>query len=289
MRLRNRASSVRGSVFSLGLFLLMALEPAPAQPNTSGAELMKRSSLIFIGTVSRMEAVSFSGVRASKNTAVVNVDRIIEKPKAVSLVEGKQITVELKDPSLFHEGTRATFYAEGWVLGEGVAVKETGHELIAATAAPQPQGAEEKRVQTARQNKMDAEVRSRIANADMVAVGRVTSVRPLALAAPGRKSITEHDPDWQEATIKVDSGLKGIRSGKEVVVRFPASEDVAHYSAPKFTVNQEGVFFLKKDKVTGRPKALLGGAQVDAYVVQEQKDLLPKEEAARVRALMKRR
>jgi hypothetical protein len=267
----------------------MTIEPAPSQKKTSSAEVMKRASLIFIGTVAKMEAVSFSGVRASRNTAVVNVDRIIEKPKAVSLAEGKQITVELKDPSPFHEGIRATFYAEGWVLGEGVAVKETGHELIATIAAAQPQGAEEKRVQKARQDKKDADVRARIANADMVAVGRVTSVRPLATAAPARKPITEHDPDWQEATIKVDSGLKGIQSGKEVIVRFPASEDVAHYGAPKFTLNQEGVFFLKKDKVTGRPKALLGGAQVDAYVVQDQRDVLPKEESARVRTLMKSR
>jgi hypothetical protein len=274
-------------LLALSLSLMMAAVDSFGQRKPSHAELMKRASVIFMGTVSKMEAVSTDGVAPSGNTAIVTVDRIIEKPKALSLAEGKQVTVELKDPTVFHEGTRATFYTEGWVLGKGVAVKEIGHELLTTAAVRRVPTDEEQQASKARQEKKDTDLRARIASADMIAVGRVMSIHPLAVAAPGGKPVTEHNPDWQEATIRVESGLKGITAGKEIVVHFPASRDVAYYGAPKFTVNQEGVFFLKKDTITGKPQALLRGIQVNAYLVHEQQDVLPKEDAARVRNAMK--
>jgi len=38
--------------------------------------------------------------------------------------------------------------------------------------------------------------------------------------------ISEHNPIWQEATIKVDDVLKGKKNTKEVKVIFPASDDI---------------------------------------------------------------
>ena len=269
--------------------VLCAAGSADGQQKTTVAQAMKRSSIIFIGTVTKTGAVSFSGVPASRNTLVVRVDRIIDKPGAVSLAEGKDITVAVEDTAAFHVGTRATFYAEGWVVGEGIAVKELAHDLIPAVSSRLSQGQDEARVKRVKQERADAEMKERIDGADMVAVGRVVSVKPLALATPDHRPITEHNPEWQEATITVETGLKGIASGKQVVVRFPASEDVAHYGAPKFKVDQQGVFILKKDTITGTPKAMLGGAQVDAYVVQDRRDVLPKEASSRVRTLMKKK
>lgn len=103
---------------------------------------------------------------------------------------------------------------------------------------------------------------------DIICMGRVTAVRP----GPHRGPITEHDPDWQEAIIRVESWIKGVQANQDIVVRFPGSLDVAWYEAPKLKVGQEGTFFLRKDKITGLPKAILGNYEVDAYTALNAED-----------------
>ena len=269
-----------------GMIFVGMCDSMPSRAQTS--DLVKKASMIFVGTVVKLQAVSFEGVQASRKTAVVKVDRVIEKPAAIVLTGGQQVTVELKDPSKFNEGTRATFYTQGWILGQGIALKEVGHEVSPVTVSLQP-GQAETRVAQQRQKQQEEELRVRIKSADMVVAGRVVSVRQAAVAAGGKKFITEHDPNWQEATIKVESAIKGASGVENVVVRFPGSEDVLYYNLPKFKAEQEGVFLLKKDVVTGLPKAMMGTVQVDAYVAQKPLDLLPKADTSRVMRLMKRK
>jgi len=64
------------------------------------------------------------------------VDSVLKKPSAVSLKKGDNITVEVKDPSAFQQGAQATFYAEGWIFGSGVAVKELGHDFNLGGGTP---------------------------------------------------------------------------------------------------------------------------------------------------------
>jgi len=120
-------------------------------------------------------------------------------------------------------------------------------------------------------------------------VGRVEAVRPATLAAArGRPGpVTEHDADWQEAVIQVESAIKGAKPGDRVVVRFPASLDVAWHGVPKFSKGQEGTFLLNPDSLSGSPKATMGGAQVNAYVALTSQDVLPKQAAQRIRSLSK--
>jgi len=274
-----------GSV--LGVVVLLAVTTSSAQGQSPRAELLKKSSIVFVGTVERVGAVSFSGVPVSPRTVVVRVDAVLEKPASVSLAPGDRATVEVQDSALFRGGTQATFYADGWIFGEGVAVREVGHEpspVAMRTAAPGQNASE---VSQTRKQLSDDELRARIQAADMVMVGRVLSVRQATLAAAGDRPprITEHDPTWQEAVIRVVSGLKGVQADQEVVVRFPGSLDVAWHGAPKFKVGQEGTFLLQKDRVTGTPKAMLAGASVDAYTALDAKDALPTDQADRVRRL----
>src|SRR5260370_4333042 len=105
---------------------------APALPQATSnqtAALAKQSSIVFDGTVSQLGATSFAGVPKSAQTIVVRVDSVLKKPPAVSLKKGDNVTVEVKDPSAFRDGTQATFYTDGWIFGSGVAVKELGHEI----------------------------------------------------------------------------------------------------------------------------------------------------------------
>src|SRR3989454_3085364 len=205
----------------------------------SRATLVKQSDIIFIGTVTQVGAVAVPEVPASPRTVVVRVDQVLEKPSAVALATGDSVTVETRRPGSLKAGTQATFYTTGWIFGRGVAVREVGHEPGRSPVVAADEG---DAVARARRELNDADLKTHIQRAAMVVAGRVEQVRPAELAAaPARpKRISEHDPDWQEAIIQVEDGIKGAQAGERVVVRFPGSPDVAWVGTPKFAVGQEG-------------------------------------------------
>ena len=278
------------SALCAGILLMPSATPVSGQ--TSRQEWLKRCGIVFVGRVVKVGDVSLADVPRSARTVVVHVDEVLEKPAAVSLVRGDKVTVEVKEPSRFRDGARVTFYANGWIFGNGLAVREVGHELspeISPVSEPGASSPQREEVTQARKELSDADLRSRIQRADMVVVGRVTAVRPGAVRPVGAQSklvLSEHDPDWQEAVVQVESGIKGARDGQEIVIRFPGSLDVAWYRAPKFKLGQEGTFFLQRDTLSGSPKAVLAGAEVDAYIAGSRQDVLPRNEAQRVRALV---
>ena len=234
----------------IGLLLLFSAGAVFAQNQKSREEMIRHSSLIFIGTIQKMDSVSIPGVKASSNTVIAKVNSILLIPNSVSLLTGDDITIKLKDTTDFREGVSATFYTYGWVLGTGLAVIEVGHELSRDIFPPltKEQLHEQLKVLT---------LRDKIAKSDIVVIGRVIGEPGRASGAPEIEVISEHVPDWQEAVLEVESGLKGIHNGGRIVVRFPGSDDVAFYGVPKFKKDQEGVFFLKRDNITGLPKAIL--------------------------------
>src|SRR5260370_20788519 len=117
-------------LFLAGIWGVNLLGAAALPQSTSNqAALAKQSSIVFAGTVSQLGATSFAGAPKSAQTIVVRVDTVLKKPSAVSLKKGDNVTVEVKDPSAFRDGTQATFYTDGWIFGSGVAVKELGHEI----------------------------------------------------------------------------------------------------------------------------------------------------------------
>jgi len=278
------------AALSAGILLIPSATPVSGQ--TARHEWLKQCGIVFIGRVVKVGDVSFADVPRSARTVVVRVDEVLEKPAAVSLVKGDKVTVEVKEPSQFRDGARVTFYANGWIFGNGLAVREVGHEVspeISPVSEPGASSPRREEFAQVRKELSDAELRSRVQKADVVVVGRVTAIRPQALRPVGAQSnlvLSEHDPDWQEAVVQVESGIKGARDGQEIVIRFPRSLDVAWYRAPKFSLGQEGTFVLQRDTMSGSPKAMLGGAEVDAYVAGSRQDVLPKNEAPRVRALV---
>lgn len=288
MKRQEQISRPRRSALAAVIFLSLLTLPAGAQ-QPSRAELLQKVSIVFVGTVTEIGAVSFPGVPVSRQTLVVQVDTVLEKPAGVALAVGDKVTVQVKDPSAFRPGKQATFYCRSWIYGEGLALRALGHEIMTEklTAA----AAEEYQQSMTQIGKAldDAALRARIQAADVVLAGRVVAVRPATMMAMDtrREPISEHAPNWQEAVIRVESSIKGAEAGQEIVVRFPGSNDVAWYNVPKFKKGQEGTFFLKQDAVSGAPKALHAGATVDAYTALSPKDVLPKQAAARVRALSK--
>jgi hypothetical protein len=271
-----------------GAVLLLALcggaNAATSQATDSQAALLGKASIVFFGTVSQLAATSFADVPKSPQTIVVSVDAILKKPAAVSLKKGDSVTVEVKDASAFQEGAHATFYTDGWIFGSGVAVKELGHVLGEAAPAAG--------VSAHGQDQLsDQELKDRMNASDFVVIGRVTDVR--RWNAPKTKSgsplrVTEHDPDWHEAVVEIQSVLKGGQvKGNRVVVRFPNQNDVAWVRSPRFMKNQRGIFCLNRDKGTGATTTKLGSQEVYVYTCLGHGDALPLAEEARVRALLK--
>jgi hypothetical protein len=275
----------------LGASLLAPAASALPQGMGSQAAVVQQSSIIFAGTVSQLGATSFSEVPKSAQTIVVRVESVLKKPPAVSLKKGDNVTVEVKDPSAFRPGMEATFYTDGWMFGSGVAVKELSHEARPSGGKPGRAGVDERVLGQIEEQISDQELKQRLALADFVVIAKVTDVRPWTVpdAASVPHRVTEHDPDWHDAVIKIESVLKGPKPKKnKLVVRFPQCNDVAWAHAPKFEKHQEGIFFLMKDEVSGAPVALLEGTEVNAYTCLRPGDWLPKSDAARLRSLLKK-
>ncbi len=281
-------------VFISKVILWLALFAFPATTLSQGtqtkAALIRQSSIVFAGTVSQLAAASFADVPKSAQTIVVRVDAVLKKPSAVSLKKGDAVTVEVKDPSAFQQGTHATFYTDGWIFGSGVAVKELGHEIRSSSGeAAKAAGADEKAYKQVQEQISDQELRDRLNAADFVVIGRVKEVHRWSVpksAAPSR--VTEHDPDWHEAVVEIQSVLKGAQvKGNKVIVRFPWRNDVAWVNSPRFEKNQKGIFCLNRDQVTGVPTTKLGGRQVSVYTCLGHGDSLPMSDLPRVRSLLK--
>lgn len=270
--------------------LAPAAVPFP-QGTGNQVALVQQSSIIFAGTVSQLGATSFADVPKSAQTIVVRVESVLKKPAAVSLKKGDNVTVEVKDPGAFRPGMEVTFYTDGWIFGSGVAVKELGHAMKSSGGkAGGAAGSQEKALGQIEGQIGDQELKQRMDSADFVVIAKVTDVRtwtaPEAASVPRR--VTEHDPDWHDAVIKIESVLKGKLKKKRLVVRFPQCNDVAWVRAPKFEKHQEGIFLLKKDEISGAPIALLEGTEVNAYTCLRPGDWLPKSDSARVRSLLKK-
>jgi hypothetical protein len=271
---------------TIGL-LVMSLAITPPASGQNTQTLSKSSDMAFIGTVLEMHAVSFAGVAASPETMVVKIDRVLEKPAAIVLRAGDKVTVAAKDPSQFHPGLQATFYCVGWVFGSGVALREVGHEVPSDPTDPVNPDQKQQEQAEVRKQISDADLRARIQSSEQVSVGRVAKVQEAKLeaATATRVPISEHNPEWTDATIHIESTIKGDSSAQNVVVRFPASIDVMWYEAPKLKEGQEGTFFLQKDKLSGSPMALIEGVQGTVYMALRPGDVLSKGEAQRVKAL----
>jgi len=262
------------------------------QATSNQAALVKQSSIVFVGTVSQVAATSFTGVPKSAQTIVVRVDSVLKKPQAISLKKGDNVTVDVKDPAAFHEGTQATFYTEGWIFGSGVAVKELGHDIPPSGGTSAAAETGEKTVGQVQSEISDQDLQRLLATCDYVVIGRITDVHAWVIpksAAP-RYRTSEHSANWHEAVLQVQSVLKGPKLKRnKMIVRFPESRDVAWASAPKFEPGQQGIFILKKDQVSGAPTASSGGYKGDVYTCLKPGDWLPMTEEARVRSLLKNR
>jgi hypothetical protein len=289
----------RLSPYFILLFLLAIHVAGTAQSNQD----VVRSSLVFRGTVVRLQSSTLQTVAAVPNTIVVKVDSVLRTTDPLNDYTGKEITVYVRDSSALKVGDKAVFYTQGWMMEDSIAVRELNHtKLNAAGAFDQ---AALKIITTAVQAEGNKLIQQRTSEANLVIEGEVISTERVdilpATAGDGSPSVqmvfSEHNPLLKKAVIQVSKAYPdsagNIPQVKTVTIIYPTSQDIAWIGAPKFKVGDAGLFVLRKaqsnlelkeflEDVRGRIEGLEKN-----YIGPNPLDFHPKSEIERIRLLIK--
>jgi hypothetical protein len=238
-------------------------------------DLAEKSSFIFRGTVQKLKASSVPNLPVTDNTVLVRVDQVFRVPEVLGNLVGKQITVQLNTPASATVGQSFTLFTVPIVFAESIAVRELGRTETPPEAARARAHADQ--VSAAIQVLPDKLLRRHLNEADVVVTGKVLSIKQRK--TPLSHGISEHDPDWHEAVIQVESVERGKAPSKRLSILFPGSRDVQWYQSPKLTVGQEGVFVLHRRQI--------GELKAEYYAVIDPLDFHPQQRRERIRALLK--
>ncbi len=216
-------------------------------PTTASAEdLNQQARFGFYGTLVTLKAATMPQVEVTDLTAIVRVDKVVYAPETLSKLTGENITVQLSGTGGVQEGQQYMFSTIVLQYGQSLWVQ-------ALDQRPATQADIAGQVSDPAQTLADRDLQAHVADADLIVVGKVSSVRLPSVAtgvtdqqAPPRP-ITRKDPGWREAVIDIESVEKGSYSGQQVVVQYHASTDAAWYDAPKLAPGHEGVFLLHRN------------------------------------------
>jgi hypothetical protein len=220
------------------------------EPRAPVAAAKRDARFVFTGTIEQAGSSSLFFIPPGGPTAVVRVEHIHYAAPALRDQAGQRVTVVFAEGSEAASGKRV-FYTNPILYGETIAVKEVRRSEAAEDTAK----LHEKIVRMNNEAETEHLV-SLLASAELVVHGEVVSTHQAAERDVAR--VSEHDPDWHVAMIRVVRTLKGEHKD-EVAARFPKSRDIAWYRVPKPRDGQQGVFLLHRDglEVGGVPLAIL--------------------------------
>jgi hypothetical protein len=251
------------------------MSPRTADTADNGA------TFVFIGLVRRPGASAMPEAPASKRTAVVEIERVLLAPPTFADVTG-EVTVFFPERAPPDAGERLLFRCVGWIYGSGLALR---------ALATSPAAAADDALRTAPADPAEAfetqELRMRLQGADLVVGGHVSDVR--SVPPRSSKPPSEHDPDWHEALVQVESVLKGAAPSGDLVVYFPLSRDVLWARSPEFRAGQRGLWLLRSLSASGLSPEDAEGLAARArqsFVALDPLDFRPISELPRVRALI---
>jgi len=247
------------------------------------AKIAGDAPFVFVGRVQKLDAATIEGL-AADNTAIVHVERVVNAPDIFHGIAGHELTVRTPKGMSLRKNDRKTFFADGWIFGASLAVDVRGVSEVTDTGVTAPM------VRAAAAEQADATLKERIDAAALGVVGTVTNVERSAVETT---HISEHDPDWHEATIDVDEVIKGKKGTKQVTVLFPNSDDVRWHNVDKYSVGEQGIFMLQrkaKKSAEGVPAKLLAAVpnEPDMFTTLHPADHLPLDQLERVRALARK-
>ena len=180
-------------------------------------------------------AATMDEVPIDGGTFVVGVMQTLASIDAVGELSGFEITVQYS-PADLQLGNEYIVHAHSWLYGDGIALLATN---VAAYSDDMAMAAAEKL-----QASPALAAMSRAAESELVVSGEVVSLA--AVKARSSDPISEHNPQWCEAVVDVDTVVRAAGNTKpaRVTLRFAASDDVEWASAPKVVIGDRRVFML---------------------------------------------
>jgi hypothetical protein len=194
-----------------------------------------------------------------ERTVIVQVIEVLKGPAGMVLPPGSAITVQLSsDLLVLQPSEQATFFTNGWVYGETLAVTEVGRMPVEAVAAPTTLAGRSVPVteaEAALAELAQDEVLEHARAADAVVRGQVISLTQV----PEPQAPGEHDPDWWIATLAVDLVAKGqvpnmVDDVGRVGVLYANSLDIKWRQSLKPKASQAGLWLLHR--TTGETERL---------------------------------
>src|ERR1700741_268907 len=82
------------------------------------------SPFIFTASIDRVGASNVAMLPVDGRTAVVTVEDVIRCPTGLTKLAGRKVTIQLLEP--LAQG-RYVFFADPWMVGGGIAVRERAH------------------------------------------------------------------------------------------------------------------------------------------------------------------
>lgn len=222
-------------------------------------DLVASSNFAFLGAVEEAGKSTVAGIEVDDRTVVVRVVQLLHGPPEIPLAEGSRMTVQLSpDLPALHPGEQATFFTNGWVYGDTLAVTEVGRAPVEETAPATARLADVEEpvspVEAAAAELADDELVEHARDADLVVRAQVTALRQVPKEAPPQ----EHDPDWWIATLEADVVARGAvpegtEEGGTVSALYANSLDVRWRRAPKPKAGQGGLWLLHRarDELSG--------------------------------------
>jgi hypothetical protein len=191
------------------------------------SDLVQSSTFIFSGTVLELGASSVPSVSPNEKLITARLDKSLRTDPVLGNLTGKTITVAVGSTESFSPGQQVVFFANSWVHGRGIAVREVAHldteqaDRVAAAVAELPQ----------------RHLLDRLQDAEVVADATITNIDP-----PGF-TLDQHDGLWATAHLAVNDTLKGSVPSPAVFY-FATAEWPPWNQMPRFKKGQAGVFLL---------------------------------------------
>jgi hypothetical protein len=257
--------------------------PATAQP-ADPATLAASASVVVQGVVIRPASSDEPLLTASPRTAVVAVRRMLAGGEFVGDLTGRTITVILAGQG-GAQGEEMIFFGNPRYAGKGLTIADVAETPLRGAMSTETESSLIQGVQA----RQDAPVLARLTIASAVFSGQVEETAPIAKASDqaGREPVTEHDPDYHSASIRVRTPIRGVETGQVVTVIYPASRDIMWFNVAKLTPDMSAVFIAhppSNDEVNKlRPFGVLGFVErTRALVLNDINDVLPPTDEKRI-------
>ncbi len=250
----------------------------------SRSSWLQKADMIFAAKVLNVHEHNFEGLPLSHWVVSGSVESVIESPHKTLLEDKDQVTIKMRKKPDFQVGDRIIFYTRHSFYGQGIGVREVGHEILHAPLSAELEVQIKDELKQIRKLLREARLRERIKGASIVLAGEVEGVR--AVETDLNVPVTLHDPNLQEAVIRVEEGLKGAESGQRLSVLFPDSSDILWLNVPRLEKGQKGVFLLREYEHPRKIRGINKSHEGSYYVALHPLDVLAGSEIDVVRKIL---